>query len=130
MTRRDEAFQKLAPAQAPSLAGELRLTTCSRGSACATSRTKCPRACSEPCFPMTTSHHGSRARSTARSDRIVPGDRDMSPTLMFVVCLAALLAGGDAVANTYFKCVDARGAVTVQQTACLVTSSQQENKAS
>jgi hypothetical protein len=39
-----------------------------------------------------------------------------------------LLGAGRANANTYFKCVDAKGAVTVQQTACAITSAQEEKK--
>ena len=31
-------------------------------------------------------------------------------------------------ANTYFKCIDSKGAVTVQQTACAVSFSQEEKK--
>ena len=42
--------------------------------------------------------------------------------------LLLLLAGSHTVANTYFKCVDAKGAVTVQQTGCAVSSSQEEKK--
>ena len=44
---------------------------------------------------------------------------------LVVLCL---LGAGHAHANTYFKCVDAKGAVTVQQTACATTSSQEEKK--
>ena len=47
-----------------------------------------------------------------------------APTL----ALLCLLFTTHANANTYFKCVDARGAVTVQQTACVTTSSQEEKK--
>ena len=46
------------------------------------------------------------------------------PTL----ALLCLLCTSHANANTYFKCVDAKGAVTVQQTACATTSSQEEKK--
>ena len=42
--------------------------------------------------------------------------------------LLCLLGAGLANANTYFKCVDAKGAVTVQQTACATTSAQEEKK--
>jgi len=42
--------------------------------------------------------------------------------------LLLVLAGTDAVANTYYRCVDAKGAVTVQQTGCAVTSSREEKK--
>jgi len=42
--------------------------------------------------------------------------------------LLLVLAGSEAVANTYFKCVDAKGAVTVQQTGCAVSSLQEEKK--
>ena len=45
---------------------------------------------------------------------------------MLLLLLAS--AGSDAVANTYFKCVDAKGAVTVQQTRCAVSSLQEEKK--
>ena len=45
---------------------------------------------------------------------------------MLLLLLAS--AGSDAVANTYFKCVDAKGAVTVQQTGCAVSSLQEEKK--
>ena len=45
---------------------------------------------------------------------------------MLLLLLAS--AGSDAVANTYFKCVDAKGAVTVQQIGCDVSSSQEERK--
>jgi hypothetical protein len=56
--------------------------------------------------------------------RVSPMRRSMQSMLpLFLV-----MAGGDAVANTYFKCVDAKGAVTVQQTGCAVTSSQEEKK--
>ena len=44
------------------------------------------------------------------------------------VALLCVAAAGPAAANTYFKCVDAKGAVTVQQTACAVSSSQEERK--
>ena len=60
-------------------------------------------------------HKWSRVSPTRRSMR------SMLPLLL-------VLAGSDAVANTYFKCVDAKGAVTVQQTGCAVTSSQEEKK--
>ena len=43
-----------------------------------------------------------------------------------MLLLLLVSAGSDAVANTYFKCVDAKGAVTVQQTGCAVSSSQEE----
>ena len=49
----------------------------------------------------------------------------MRPSLL---PLLLVLAGSDAVANTYFKCVDAKGAVTVQQIGCDVSSSQEEKK--
>ena len=45
-----------------------------------------------------------------------------------LLLLLLVSAGSDAVANTYFKCVDAKGAVTVQQTGCAVSSSQEEMK--
>ena len=44
------------------------------------------------------------------------------------LALACLLSAPHAHANTYFKCVDAKGSVTVQQTACATTSSQEEKK--
>ena len=45
-----------------------------------------------------------------------------------LLLLLLVSAGSDAVANTYFKCVDAKGAVTVQQIGCDVSSSQEEKK--
>jgi hypothetical protein len=45
-----------------------------------------------------------------------------------MLALLLVLTGSDAAANTYFKCVDAKGAVTVQQTGCAVSSSQEEKK--
>ena len=39
-----------------------------------------------------------------------------------------LLGTNHANAGTYFKCVDAKGAVTVQQTACATNSAQEEKK--
>jgi hypothetical protein len=42
--------------------------------------------------------------------------------------LLCLLGAGHANANTYFKCVDAKGAVTVQQTACATNSAQEEKR--
>jgi hypothetical protein len=59
---------------------------------------------------------------------------DVSPksaaakTILKGLALVAALAAANAVANTYFKCVDAKGAVTVQQTACAATLSQEERK--
>ena len=44
------------------------------------------------------------------------------------IALLCLLGTGQANANTYFKCVDAKGAVTVQQTACATSSAQEERK--
>jgi hypothetical protein len=44
------------------------------------------------------------------------------------LALLCLLGASHANANTYFKCVDAKGAVTVQQTACATTSAQEEKK--
>ena len=44
------------------------------------------------------------------------------------LALVCLLGAGRADANTYFKCVDAKGAVTVQQTACATSSAQEEKK--
>ena len=44
------------------------------------------------------------------------------------LALLCLLGAGHANANTYFKCVDAKGAVTVQQTACATSSTQEEKK--
>ena len=49
-------------------------------------------------------------------------------TLKATASLLALLASSNAFGNTYYKCVDAKGSVTVQQTACAVTSSQEERK--
>jgi len=46
------------------------------------------------------------------------------PTL----ALLCLLGAGHANANTYFKCVDAKGAVTVQQAACATNAAQEEKK--
>ena len=42
--------------------------------------------------------------------------------------LLAILGASQAAANTYYKCVDGKGSVTVQQTACAVSSSQEERK--
>ena len=42
--------------------------------------------------------------------------------------ILCLLGADHAQANTYFKCVDAKGAVTVQQTACATSSAQEEKK--
>ena len=42
--------------------------------------------------------------------------------------LLALLGASHAAGNTYFKCIDAKGSVTVQQAACVITSSQEEKK--
>jgi hypothetical protein len=56
--------------------------------------------------------------------RVSPLPRSMQSMLPLLL----VLAGSDAVANTYFKCVDAKGAVTVQQTGCAVSSSQEEKK--
>ena len=51
------------------------------------------------------------------------------PSMQSMLLLLLLVsAGSDAVANTYFKCVDAKGAVTVQQIGCAVSSSQEEKK--
>ena len=44
------------------------------------------------------------------------------------LALLCLLGADHAKANTYFKCVDAKGAVTVQQTACAISSAQEEKK--
>ena len=52
----------------------------------------------------------------------------MRRSMQSMLPLLLVLAGSDAVANTYFKCVDAKGAVTVQQTGCAVSSSQEEKK--
>ena len=54
----------------------------------------------------------------------VPSRRSMQSLLPLLL----VLAGSDAVANTYFKCVDAKGAVTVQQIGRDVSSSQEEKK--
>ena len=56
--------------------------------------------------------------------RIWPMRQSMQSTLPLLLVLAV----GDASANTYFKCVDAKGAVTVQQTGCAVSSSLEEKK--
>ena len=56
--------------------------------------------------------------------RVSPMRRSMRSMLPLLL----VLAGSDAVANTYFKCVDAKGAVTVQQIGCDVSSSQEEKK--
>ena len=45
-----------------------------------------------------------------------------------ILALLCLLGAGHANANTYFRCVDAKGAVTVQQTACATSSAQEERK--
>jgi hypothetical protein len=45
-----------------------------------------------------------------------------------ILALLCLLGAGHANANTYFRCVDAKGAVTVQQTACATSSVQEERK--
>ena len=50
------------------------------------------------------------------------------PSTQSMLLLLLVSAGSDAVANTYFKCVDAKGAVTVQQTRCAVSSLQEEKK--
>ena len=50
------------------------------------------------------------------------------PSTQSMLLLLLVSAGSDAVANKYFKCVDAKGAVTVQQTGCAVSSSQDEKK--
>ena len=50
------------------------------------------------------------------------------PSMQSMLLLLLASAGSDAVANTYFKCVDAKGAVTVQQTGCAVSSLQEEKK--
>ena len=50
------------------------------------------------------------------------------PSMQSMLLLLLVSAGSDAVANTYFKCVDAKGAVTVQQTRCAVSSLQEEKK--
>ena len=50
------------------------------------------------------------------------------PSTQSMLLLLLVSAGSDAVANTYFKCVDAKGAVTVQQTGCAVSSLQEEKK--
>ena len=47
-----------------------------------------------------------------------------------VLPLAVLLGASNAVANTFFKCVDAKGAITVQQAACASSSSQEEKRVS
>lgn len=52
----------------------------------------------------------------------------MRRSMQSMLPLLLVLTGSDAVANTYFKCVDAKGAVTVQQTGCAVSSSQEEKK--
>jgi hypothetical protein len=52
----------------------------------------------------------------------------MRRSMQSMLPLLLVLTGSDAVANTYFKCVDAKGAVTVQQTGCAVSSSQEERK--
>jgi len=49
-------------------------------------------------------------------------------TGLALALLFCLLGTGQANANTYFKCVDAKGAVTVQQTACATSSAQEEKK--
>jgi len=51
-----------------------------------------------------------------------------SMLLLLLLLLLLVSVGRDAIANTYFKCVDAKGAVTVQQTGCAVSSSQEEKK--
>ena len=48
--------------------------------------------------------------------------------LRSALSLLAILGASHAAGNTYFKCVDAKGSVTVQQTACAVSSSQEEKK--
>lgn len=48
--------------------------------------------------------------------------------LRWALSLLVILGPGHAAGNTYFKCVDAKGSVTVQQTACAVSSSQEEKK--
>ncbi len=50
------------------------------------------------------------------------------PSMQSMLLLLLASAGSDAVANTYFRCVDAKGAVTVQQTGCAVSSLQEEKK--
>jgi len=45
-----------------------------------------------------------------------------------ILALLCLLGADHANANTYFRCVDAKGAVTVQQTACATSSAQEERK--
>ena len=45
-----------------------------------------------------------------------------------ILALLCLPGAGHANANTYFRCVDAKGAVTVQQTACATSSAQEERK--
>ena len=45
-----------------------------------------------------------------------------------ILALLCLLGAGHANANTYFRCVDAKGAATVQQTACATSSAQEERK--
>ena len=45
-----------------------------------------------------------------------------------ILALLCLPCAGHANANTYFRCVDAKGAVTVQQTACATSSAQEERK--
>ena len=44
------------------------------------------------------------------------------------LALLCLLGASHANADTYFKCVDAKGAVTIQQTACATSSAQEEKK--
>ena len=55
-------------------------------------------------------------------------DNGTSGATVPTLALLCLLGAGHANANTYFKCVDAKGAVTVQQTACATSSAQEEKK--
>ena len=56
------------------------------------------------------------------------GSARCAPATQLTLALLCLLGTAHANANTYFKCVDAKGAVTVQQTACVTSSSQEEKK--
>jgi len=64
---------------------------------------------------MSVMNHGTRYAGSSRATRLT-------------LALLCVLGAGHANANTYFKCVDAKGAVTVQQTACATSSAQEEKK--
>jgi Domain of unknown function (DUF4124) len=61
-------------------------------------------------------------------NRIPPRFGSMSRLLRPAFPLLAMLATSSALGNTYYKCTDSKGAVTVQQSACVVSSSQEEKK--